>query len=278
VALDCQPGTPVDCDDGDPCTDDYCDEVNDVCVNADATYIAVDLEIESLMNPVTRDVTFVITDCDGGSETRVVPVVFDAGGMGGVTLTEVDTGADWIRATEGHTLSRLLPLVFDGPDGCSADVQFTVSDRLLAGDYSNAHVPQDNLVDIQDFSILAIEWNMLVDPNASTLADATGDGVQDAWDFAPIQANFVETGDDVDNCGTLGTAPRLLSKDFGKSRITVDMLPTRHAEYADLNNDRVIDATDIRIFAQRHDLVLTAEFDAKLRRLEARDSRLRERD
>jgi hypothetical protein len=30
---DCQPGTPVDCSDGVDCTDDSCDDVNDVCVN-----------------------------------------------------------------------------------------------------------------------------------------------------------------------------------------------------------------------------------------------------
>jgi len=30
---DCQPGTPVDCGDGVGCTDDSCDEVNDVCVH-----------------------------------------------------------------------------------------------------------------------------------------------------------------------------------------------------------------------------------------------------
>ena len=30
----CQPGTPVDCNDGVGCTDDSCDEVNDTCVNA----------------------------------------------------------------------------------------------------------------------------------------------------------------------------------------------------------------------------------------------------
>ena len=31
---DCQPGTPVDCDDGVGCTDDACDEASDACVNA----------------------------------------------------------------------------------------------------------------------------------------------------------------------------------------------------------------------------------------------------
>ncbi len=29
----CQPGTPVNCDDGDECTIDSCDEVNDMCIN-----------------------------------------------------------------------------------------------------------------------------------------------------------------------------------------------------------------------------------------------------
>jgi hypothetical protein len=33
AALDCQAGTPPDCDDGVPCTDDSCDEDNDTCMN-----------------------------------------------------------------------------------------------------------------------------------------------------------------------------------------------------------------------------------------------------
>jgi hypothetical protein len=244
--------------------------VNDVCVNEDVTYITVNLEVEALINAVTRDVTFVITDCDGGSETRVEPVDFDSSGMGSAVLTEVNTDADWIRATEGHTLSRLVPLVFDGPDGCSATAQFTGDDRLISGDYSNAHVPQDNLIDIQDFSILAIEWNMTVDPNLGMLADATGDGVQDAWDFSPIQANFVATGDDADGCPAFTSAP-LLRRVNARPRVAVDSLGIPNAEYADLNADGVIDTKDIRAFARRYDLVLTPEFDAKLARLEAAD-------
>ncbi|NIQ20722.1 MAG: hypothetical protein GTN95_11265, partial [Gammaproteobacteria bacterium] len=33
AALDCQAGTPVDCDDGVGCTADACDEAADACVN-----------------------------------------------------------------------------------------------------------------------------------------------------------------------------------------------------------------------------------------------------
>jgi hypothetical protein len=268
ASLDCQAGTPPDCDDGDPCTDDSCDEVNDVCVNADATYIDVFLEIEALTNAVTRDVTLIITDCEGSTDTRVEPVDFDVSGTGSVRLTEVNIEAEWIQATEGHALSRTLPLTFSGADGCSAWVSFMGDDRLMAGDYSNAWVPQDNLVDIQDYAILSIEWNQPVDPNLGTLADASGDGVQDAEDFTPIQANFAEIGDDADGCARGGTTLARLGY-VGKTRMTVAELNHRDAHYADMNADGIIDLKDIRAFAAYHELVLTAEFDAKLRRLEA---------
>ncbi len=34
AALDCQAGTPPDCDDGVACTDDWCDEIGDTCLNS----------------------------------------------------------------------------------------------------------------------------------------------------------------------------------------------------------------------------------------------------
>ena len=163
---------------------------------------------------VTRDVTFVIGMCGGDSETRVVPVTFEADlghnvGYGSVMLADVDIGADWIQASEGHTLARVLPLTFDGPGGCAATADFSGANVLMAGDYSGVGVLQDNLVDITDFAILAIEWNQIVPAGLGTLADASGDGIQDSFDFAPLQIHYAQAGDDErDVCRGDGTNDR----------------------------------------------------------------------
>jgi hypothetical protein len=150
------------------------------------------------------------------------------------------------------------------------------ADRLKAGDYSNAVVPQDNLVDIQDYAILSIEWNQPVDPNLGMLADASGDGVQDAEDFAPIQANFADIGDETDGCGAARTTVARIGG-VGKTRMLVSDLHHRYAHFADMNGDSVIDTKDIRLFAAQHDLVLTAEFDARLRRIETAEETVKPR-
>jgi hypothetical protein len=276
----CQEGNCVGsgdtCDDEDPCTIDSCDEGNDLCTNDDTTHIDVTLEIEALGNAVTRDVTFLLTDCDANAQTIVQPVNFDSSGVGSVTLTAnmltaVDIGEiDYLQATEGHTLARLLDVSFAGPDFCDAATLFTDADKLLAGDFSNDYVAQDNLVDITDFAILAIEWNQWVDPDQGSLADATGDGWQNIADFTAIQANFADVGDAEDACPSflgLGSAklPRI--------QIPVADLWVAHAELADRNGDGMINVRDIYLFAEENNLVLTREFQAKLRRLEGAAAR-----
>ena len=284
----------------------------------DSTYIDVEIEVGALTGAagvygvtaacplrdcVTRDVTFIIGSCGGPEEVRIVPVTFTADllnnvGVGYATLADVDNNAEWIQATEGHALSRMLPLVFDGTGGCSSAASFTGASRLIPGDYSNATVAQDNLVDITDFSILAIEWNQTVAADLGSLADATGDGVQDSFDFAPLQMSYAQTGDDRDVfCerggiagggdeagvsvlagvdvwrqgagavgGELGSAG--LCRMAARTRIAVSDLSSRNAQLADINHDGVIDASDIRAFADVHGLVLTPQFSARLTALE----------
>ena len=271
----CQEGVCVGsgdtCDDSDPCTIDTCDEGNDLCSNDDTTHIDVTIEIDALGNAVTRDVTFILTDCGANAETIVQPVDFDSSGVGSLTLTAdmltaVDIGEiDYLQATEGHTLARLLNVGFAGPDFCYATTLFTDADKLLAGDFSNDYVDQDSLVDITDFAILAIEWNQWVDPEQGTLADATGDGWQDIADFTAIQANFADVGDAEDACPSfLGIG----SAGSPQIQIPVTDLLVANAELADLNSDGMIDVQDIYLFAEENKLVLTRGFKAKLRRLE----------
>jgi Cohesin domain len=263
-------GGPRDCDDLDSCTADSCDEIGNTCVNADITSILLTVEVEALgpAVSVTRDVTVVITSCIGGTDIRVVPVTFDSAGMGSVTLTGVDTNSDWISVSEGHTLSRLLPLVFTGVGGCDATADFIGADRLMAGDFSNPFVPQDNVVDITDFAVLSVNWNQPIDPNSTSGADASGDGMQNVADFTAIQANYAMAGDAVDAC------PGVLSNIVGTDSLAIMSMPVassplRGARYADLNADGVIDAKDVRAFAERYGLRLTREFRAKLRRAES---------
>jgi hypothetical protein len=198
---ECAIGDPRDCSDEDVCTVDSCDEELDTCVHLESTIIDLSVEVDALGHNVTRDVTVVLTNCAGGSETRVVPVDFDATGAGSAQLVDVDPGTEWVQATEGHTVSRLLPVEFALPDLCYASVAMTGADQLLSGDLANpAAVEQDNKVDIVDFSVLSVYWEQSVSPDAGTLADVNGDGVQNAADFDAMQVNFAVTGDDESGC------------------------------------------------------------------------------
>ena len=259
-------GTPRDCSDSDPCTADTCNEGTDQCVHTGSPHINVNLQVQALTAAVTRDVTFVITNCGGSTDTRTVGVSFTAG-SGTAVLTAVDPNADFIQATEGHTLSETLPLVLVG--GCEATANFTGEHLLLSGDFSNpTWVPKDNLVDITDFAILSIFWNKPVSPSLGWLADATGDGWQNVADFTAIQANFAKVGDPASQCSPLGlpNGPRV------KTRIAVGDLPVPNAQYADRNGDGVVDTRDIRVFAAEKGLALTPKFRAQLDAVEAAEA------
>jgi hypothetical protein len=260
----CYDAPPQDCADSDPCTADSCDEQLDQCVHEDVTAIDVTLHVQALTHAVTRDVTFIITDCPSTTVVRTESVEFDATGTGTVSLTGMNGTEEWIQATEGHTLSRLLAVSWEGPDYCSATVSFTGVNELKSGDFSNPpYVPQDDLVDITDFAILFINWNLSVDPNQGWLADATGDGNQETADFTAIQANFADVGDPEDGCGLglLSVKPLW--------RIPVSRSGLADAELADMTGDGMIDVKDIRAFAKVYNLPLTPSFKAKLTRVEA---------
>jgi hypothetical protein len=267
--LDCQPGTPVDCNDGDGCTIDSCDEGADMCINTDTRQMLVQVTVEALVNQVTRDVTFVLTDCGVGSETVVKPVTFNTLGVGIIQLTPADLttlalgDVDYMQATEGHTLSSVVDVDFGFL--CFLLLPYINEDTLLAGDLSNDWVAQDGLVDTTDFSVLAIEWEQSVDPNLGTLADVTGDGNQNMDDFDAIQLNFGKVGDPVDSCPTLEMSTQMQPR----YRIPVAELGMPDADLADVNRDGMIDAQDIRLFAEQHGLVLRDEFLTKLEQLEA---------
>lgn len=248
--------------------------------------IQVSLQVEGLTHAVTRDVTFVLTDCQHLAPPQVVtrPVAFNASGTGSILLTGVGAGAEWISVFEGHTLSHKLPLSFTGT--CYASVGFTGADQLVAGDLHTAGVPQDNLVDIVDFAILVSRFGTAVadcgvgpaPQNCSLGADITGDGVQDTADFNAIQINFFRSGDDTDGCppfiqGPIGSKPQWDIEPLrqeAKSVVRVSDLSRAVPSIgrADLNADGKIDTADIRAFAAQNRLPLMPAFEKKLTQLE----------
>ncbi len=244
------------------------------------------LELEAVSEIVTRDVTFVITECGVGTDVRVLPVTTDFDwpaqpGVGSITVAGTNPNADWVTVQEGHTLRRLVPVTYGA---CSvATVDLTGVNQLLGGDFHTATVvPQDNLCDITDFSILASAWNQAISADETTGGDATGDGWQDMADFTIIQNNFFAVGEADDACAALlegdGFAEQIAEVEpyspvetwnVPRSSIAVDRLTIPGAHKADMTGDGVVDARDIRAFARAHGLALRPEFSRKLEKLES---------
>ncbi|UCC30740.1 MAG: hypothetical protein JSU86_00385, partial [Phycisphaerales bacterium] len=258
-------------------------------VNIIQPSIDVTLELEAVDAIVTRDVTFVITECGGATDTRVIPVTTDLDpvnfpGQAAVTIPNTSAAANWISMQEGHTLRRARQVNYGT---CMvAQVTRTGSGSLLTGDFHLGAVDQDNLCDITDFSILATLWNEGIDPNLSTGGDATGNGFQDMLDFAAIQVNFFKVGEPVDNCTAGATLedgglepvdaeliPVGEIRRLPQASVTVESLAFPGASGADLTGDGVVNARDIRAFARRNGLELLPEFKAKLEKLEGRKAR-----
>lgn len=147
----------------------------------------VSVQLEGLDSPAVRDVTFVITDCAlAPAQTEVVAMSFDATGVASTTLTIANLDSQWISAVEGHSLRRLLPLGQPLP----TSIAFIGANELAAGDISG-----DTLVDVEDLSLLASNWNV-----AGSLADINGDGWKDSIDAGLISSNLLLVGGAIDGC------------------------------------------------------------------------------
>ncbi len=177
-------------------------DVATVDLGASTARIWADLEIDAFdLSPITRDVSFVITECTGPSTQSVsLPVTFTNKQALGVLLDDLVATPvpEWISVRQGHTLARLRPLTFDGCN--EATIDLTGANHLHSGDFHTATVPQDDLVDITDFSILASQWNQPIDAGESAGGDATGDGVQDTADYSTLQVNAFTRSEGVDGC------------------------------------------------------------------------------
>ncbi len=249
--------------------------------------LSVDVSIPGLIGTAapgaavaTREVQFTLSTCSGSPDVRTLPLTFHRAGSAGVAtvlLGAVNPSAAWLAVRESHTLQRSIPISL-------ASATPTAAVSLITGDFQTAGTPQDGLIDIVDFAVLASRWNSLVTdcPSGAPAdcargADATGDGIQDTVDFTAIQLNFGAVGDPADGCpppvlvspsgrptgggGVLtgaGKLPRLAIR-------TSDLaISSRSAATADLNGDGQIDAADVRLFAQRNRITLRPEFERKL--------------
>ncbi|HUN81053.1 MAG TPA: CotH kinase family protein, partial [Phycisphaerae bacterium] len=242
----------------------------------------------------TRDVEFIVTTCPNVHDTRTIPVTFHRSGNAGVgqaLLSAVNSSASWLSIREGHTLRNRLAV--DLSQGSAA-----VSTTLVSGDLHTSGTPQDGLIDIVDFAILAARWNTIVGDctsgppeDCSAGADVTGEGAQDTADFTALQFNFYLMSDAIDACGPAavgdptGRKPGKpgvngdgtilpVARPLPQSRIGVRELSARlpQASRVDFNGDGVIDAADIREFSRRNRLSLSPAFEHKLIELEAASS------
>ncbi len=268
------------CDDGTPCTAAGC-QAGSCVFSFNSAEVPINLDVDAITNAVTRDITFIITTCGVSLDARTLPVATDGLEPATLVLSNVNSDADWIAVVEGHTLRRLAPLSFTS---CTAPVDLTSAStsELRSGDFYTAQIAKDNLVDITDFSILAVNFNTPIDPSLGSGADATGDAIQGTADFAAIQINFFAVGAPQDGClsrkgridHVLQDADRIvperqLTGEVPRSRIAVERLSLEGVERADLTGDGVIDTADIRLFARLHHLPLTPRFERLLDRLES---------
>jgi len=158
------------------------------------------------------------------------------------TVTFVITDCDH---PEGPSVE--LRNVAVNPVECTAtSVSFFGANSLRAGDLND-----DQFIDVEDFAILAIRWNQ-----AGSVADVTGNNLQNQQDLNAMLPNLFAIGDLIDGCGSLrgdgGDRSDTLERPGPKTSVSVDKLTVGHPEArrADINGDGVVDRDDIVRFAR----------------------------
>jgi hypothetical protein len=146
--------------------------------------VVVNVELEGLAaGPLTRNVDLVFTDIGGNLiETRTEAIEF-TGGVGSVTLTDVDGASYRLSAKTAWNLRKRLEVGLDSEG--QAVVDFTGTNELPGGDLNG-----DNQVNTLDYSILRFHWH-----TANPVADITGDALTNLTDFNILQDNFYSAGD-----------------------------------------------------------------------------------
>jgi hypothetical protein len=267
--------------------DDGCGNTDNSCtflVTVDAVnkvQALVELDSVAPSGSFTRCITFEVSPSGGGTATVVnVDVLFDTFGLGLATF-DVPCG-DYTCITARDTLHTLRRTDDDGDFqiiGTVWEADFTstgtTDDSLLGGNFND-----DEFIDILDFGIFIGQFNMAVGadtlcPPAGSHADASANGVVQSEDFTFIQTQFLFQSEPA--CPVMLRSPRgsLVTQSSGTRRmaatigrvnevegqitplrgpvtsITVEELIERGLDdliVADLNQDGVVDQTDIAVF------------------------------
>jgi hypothetical protein len=216
--------------------------------------LVVSVEVQGLAIPVTRCIRF--SFYAGGTPVVLEKELdFDAVGKAeNVTFNDLPcSAAGYTCVLAEDTLHTLQVQLVPGLDSGAYTASFMGTDKLTTADYYD-----DNLIDIADFGVYIAQWGACYDSdNDGTCdgdtpcnrfaqnhhADANGDGILDVTDFNWISSNFLAVGDP--DCG----APPLPA--LPRTSITVAEMRANGVQgawKADLNNDGVIDLTDVELF------------------------------
>lgn len=215
----------------------------------------VDISLDGSVapGPFTRCIEFELTDADGNV---VMPVAETLTFINGYATATIDVpcgvyGTCLMARGQLHTLRSTGDLTIIGTDYAADGF-----DPLIGGDLND-----DGLVDILDFGVFVWQFNANYgtgDTDCTTPfpnADMTGDGIVGLGDFSFIQINFLGL-DEICPVTVMANQFRRWNEANkrpaqARTRISVRELHAMglgHLAVADLNEDAVVDATDIALF------------------------------
>jgi len=231
--------------------------VEDSCsFDVDVTPSVLSADVQ--MSPVlaapsrTRCLTFELIDCDGGMQRTVQrDVTLVAGTAISVPITI--PGGDWdiiIARDSLHSL-RSQALDLSTTDSVNYSASF-MNDPLVGGTWLvGGNLNDDNFIDIQDYVRFLQQYLALVNPHTpcGTLpyhADINASGTVDVADLSFIQVSLF-TQAVIPACG----GPASSDEEGPTTSVTLRDLRRKglgHLAAGDLNNDGVLDATDVAEF------------------------------
>jgi hypothetical protein len=171
----------------------------DICVNKSQVSGLVQLEgFTGTAVGHARDVTFVATTNGTVLKTWTLTLTNVSGDTFGYLLTDVPEDITGLSAKTDWNLREKLPVTLDGNGQGTADFVADavpgwddLTDHYLRGADIEHSALSFNVVNLPDYSTLAASWL-----GTNPVADITGDGVVNAFDYSILAVNYFETGDD----------------------------------------------------------------------------------
>ena len=229
--------------------------------NINKSELALTIDLEGVYVTVIRPIKIVL----GGSLTTPgvkltidQPVNFNTAITGGrrgtVTITNLSNAGQWTSISakdEQHTLLQTIDLTGDNKQFVAdfTGLTWPTGNGLFGGDATN-----DNLIDILDYGLLAGQYGSGGHPKTPPARDAdfSCNGTVGSEDFVFIQIGFLRAGDALTG---FALAAAGATQTVGRTSITVkelaDIIGMREAQKADVNNDRIVDTTDMALFLQK---------------------------